>query len=131
MSSPERRRSPRRPVLDTFSLYVVVPSKGPGRLRVKDVSDQGIGFDFDLEFEDPRTFSVSPGDSMEILFYLNQSLALPLSIEVARIAQQDPDAPRLVGAELRDIQSPAHQAFLAFVKLLDKLKDVAVVQGRI
>ena len=121
MTTKERRRSPRRPIFETFSLFVVAPKKGPHKLIVRDVSDLGIGFEIDAEGDKVGNFEIKPGDRLDVLLYLNQSLALPLKIVVARIAQQNPDTPRLVGGELIETHTAAYQAFIAFVRLLDAL----------
>ncbi len=122
--SSERRKSRRRPVLETFSVFLVVPSRGAHRLRVRDLSDLGVGFEIDIESQDVGTNPVSPGDSLEAHLYLNQSLALPLQLQVARIEQQDPDGPRLVGATITNAMAPAYRAFAAFIQLLDAITEV-------
>ena len=72
----ERRRSRRRPILETFSMFCVVPKKGVYRLPgARRESDQGIGFDLDTEGEELHGFSLKLGVSRSrVHFYLNQSL---------------------------------------------------------
>jgi hypothetical protein len=122
----ERRRTQRRPVLDTFSMFVVVPKKGMHRLRVHDISDLGLGFDLDTEGESFEDFKVSPKEKLEVHFYLNQSLYLPLMVEIARLETKN-DV-RRVGAELVDKSSRGYQAFLSFVKMLDTITGVAKIE---
>jgi hypothetical protein len=122
-SGIERRRARRRPILDTFSMFCVVPKKGVYRLPVHDVSDHGIGFDLDMEGEEGQQLAVKLGEPLEVHFYLNQSLFLPLSVRVARI---DEGKIRRIGAEL-DTQAPAHAGFAAFLKMLDAIVDVAQI----
>jgi len=126
-SSQDRRRSPRRPILETFSLFVVVPEKGPHRLTVRDLSEHGIGFEVDPETWESAEASIKTGDEFEVQFYLNSSLALPLDVRVARVVRQNPDAPFLIGGELTATPSPAHDAYLAFIALLDSLKTAAII----
>lgn len=123
-SGSERRRSRRRPILETFSVFMVVPAKGAHRLKVRDISDLGVGFEIDVESETPGQGELSPGDSLEGHLYLNQSLALPLQLQVARIEQQNPDGPRLVGATITNPLAPAYRAFAAFIQLLDAITEV-------
>lgn len=126
MSSPqgiERRRSKRRPVLDTFSLFVVISKKGPHRLSVRDVSDLGMRFDLDLESESPDTFPVQVGDTLEVEFYLNQALSIPLQVQVARFADT-PGGPRQIGVALTDLYAPSYRAFATFIQLLDAISEV-------
>jgi hypothetical protein len=129
----ERRRTRRRPILETFSVFCVVPKKGMHRLQIHDVSDHGIGFDLDLEGELAQDFAVKNGESLDIHFYLNQSLYLPLTIRVARIedrnatdAQSDAKV-RRIGAEF-DLKDKGHHAFLSFLQMLDAIVDVAQIQ---
>jgi hypothetical protein len=129
MSSPaglERRKSRRRPVLETFSLFIVIPKKGPHRLAVRDVSDLGMRFDLDLDLEAaaPDDFRVAVGDTLEVDFYINQSLALPLKLQVARFAEATPGSPRQIGGALVDLYAPSYRAFAAFIQLLDAITEM-------
>lgn len=121
--SDERRRAKRRPILDTFSLFVVVPRKGPNRLPVQDVSELGIGFGLDVDGEPELGFKVASGETMEILFYLNQSLSIPLKVKVARVVNHG--SLRRVGAEFLETDQKPYRAFSGFLTALDHLADVA------
>jgi hypothetical protein len=127
-SGAERRRSRRRPILSTFSLFVVVPQKGIHRLPVHDVSDLGIGFDLDTEGEEPGDFPLRQGEQLSIHFYLNQSLYLPLDVRVARL--EDGQGIRRIGAEVltQTKNDPNAAAYQAFLQLLDRIVDVAQIQ---
>src|ERR1700751_1407622 len=81
----ERRRSKRRPILDTFSLFAVVPKKGVHRLQVHDLSDLGMGFDLDIDGENFDEFPINPKEKLSVHLYLNQSLYLNLEVQVMRI----------------------------------------------
>jgi len=126
VSAIERRRSRRRPVLRTFSIFAVVPRKGVHRLFVHDVSDMGIGFDFDTEGEEHSQSPVVQGDTFELRLYLNQSLYLPLSVQVKRI--EDGGAVRRIGAEFNQRDSAGYKAFLAFLHMLDAVVDAAEIE---
>lgn len=124
----ERRRSRRRPILDTFSLFVVVPKKGVHRLQVHDLSDLGIGFDLDIDGESFDEFPINPKEKLTVQLYLNQSLYLNLDVQVMRI--EDSSGVRRVGAEFTDRTSPSHKAFAAFLQMLDLLSETAQISGR-
>lgn len=122
MSGPrgiERRKTQRRPVLDTFSLFVVIPKKGSHKLKVYDVSEGGLRFDYDLEGEPADLFPVRQGEEFELHFYLNQRLFVPLKVKVARI--ENVDSIRRIGAEI----SGASRTYDAFLKMLDGIVDEA------
>jgi hypothetical protein len=126
-SGAERRRSKRMDVLDTFSLFVVVPAKGPMRLKVHDISDAGIGFDLDIQEENgAMSFEVKAGDEFDVCLYLNQSLYVPLAVTVRRIVTAD--GVRRAGAEFRGKGSKGHIALLAFLDMLDALSDAARIE---
>lgn len=121
----DKRRAKRRPILDTFSLFISIPRKGPHRLKVHDVSELGIGFDFDIEGEPNSDFQPQKGQQMEIHLYLNQSLFIPLTVEVARVDTQG--RLRRVGAEFAQTKERPYRAFTAFLTALDVLAEVAEI----
>ena len=123
-SFEEKREAKRRPILDSFALFVVVPGKGAHRLPVFDLSEKGIGFQFDHESESPESTSLTTGEVIEICLYLNQSLYLTLQVRVARIHQQKPDGPRIVGATFADSPAASLLAAERFVQLLDALAEI-------
>ena len=117
----ERRNARRRPLLESFSFFVVVPRKGVHRLRIHDVSDLGMLFDLDMEGESQLDFPLVKGEVLDVQFYLNQSLYLPLSVQVARIEKHD--TMRRVGTEIADTKSKSYKAFLSFLTMLDAIVD--------
>jgi hypothetical protein len=120
-SPQERRRAVRRPLLDSFSLFVVVPKKGGYRLKVHDVSDFGLGFDLDAEGESASDFPAVSGDRYALRFYLNQTLYLPLQVQLVRIEEKGRQ--RRVGVEIVDRSTPGYRAFAAFLRMLDALHE--------
>jgi hypothetical protein len=125
----ERRKAERRPIVDSFNLFVTVPAKGPHRLRVHDVSDFGIGFDVDTEGEAPEDFPLAPGEKIEIRFYFNPSLYCPLNVRCVRVDQKDKHV-RRIGAELYERNSPGYRGYLSFLALLDNLVEVAKLEPK-
>jgi hypothetical protein len=121
----ERRKSKRRPILETFSLFAVVPKKGMHRLLVHDVSEGGLGFDLDIDGENFDEFPVKAGEKLEVHLYLNQSLYLPLSVQIARL--EDTKSIRRLGTELVDPSSPQSKAFASFLQMLDVIADVGEI----
>lgn len=119
----ERRRSKRTDLLDTFSLFVSVPKKGPHRLKVYDLSDIGIGFDLDIEEEGMPEFPVESGDSLGLDLYLNQSLSIPLQVVVRRV--QVKEGVRRVGAEIASKDTAGASAVRAFLEMLEAISSVA------
>jgi hypothetical protein len=123
----ERRRFKRRPILETFSLFCVVLKKGSHRLPVHDVSDAGIGFDLDIDGENLSEFPLKSGERLDVQLYLNQTLYLPIALQVARI--EDTASVRRIGAELINPDSPSSKAFIAFLNMLDLLAEAGEIQG--
>lgn len=121
-SGAERRKARRRPIVETFSFFVVVPKKGFHRLFVADVSDTGIGFDFDIGGESAADFPVKPGEEMALQFYLNQSLYIPLTVRVMRV--DDSQGVRRVGAEFTDPQSKELKALHSLLSMIDEISEV-------
>jgi len=121
-SGVDRRGSRRRPILESFSFFVVVPKKGFHRLRVADLSDTGIGFDYDIIGEMKEAFPVQPGESFEIQFYLNQTLFFPMKVKVARV--DDSKVLRRIGAEFTGLGTPEHQGLVAVLDMIDKVAEI-------
>ena len=122
-SATERRKARRRPILHSFSLFVVVPKKGVHRLDIHDVSEVGIKFSFDTEGEDLAVFPINQGDPLDIHLYLNQSLFLPLSVSVTRVDTQS--GIRRLGGEFTDLNSAGYRAFASFLNTLDEISAAA------
>lgn len=121
-SGADRRGSRRRPILESFSFFVVVPKKGFHRLRVVDLSDTGIGFDYDIIGEMKDAFPVKAGETFELQFYLNQTLFFPMQVKVARI--DDSKVIRRVGAEFTVVGTPEHQGLVAVLDMIDKVSEI-------
>lgn len=118
----DRRGSRRRPILESFSFFVVVPKKGFHRLRVVDLSDTGVGFDYDIVGEMKEAFPVKAGETFELQFYLNQTLYFPMNVKVARI--DDSKVLRRIGAEFTATGTPEHQGLLAVLDMIDKVSEI-------
>ncbi len=120
----ERRAFRRRPLLETFSFFISLPQKGSYRLTAHDISEQGMGFDFDIAGEDLGGHAVQPGDLIEVHLYLNQSLSIPLMLRVIRV--QVESLKRRVGAEFQPKASPGYKAFLSFLQFVDDLHELQI-----
>jgi hypothetical protein len=123
----ERRAAKRRPIFESFSLFVVIPKKGGHRLPVRDVSELGLLFDLDTDGESPEAFPIHDGENLELEFYLNQTLSLPLAVQAARI--QMVDGVRRVGAKLSTPPGAGGEGYLAFLKMLDAILESARVRS--
>lgn len=121
MADKERRRSRRRPILDSFLFFVVVPKKGMARLKVADISDSGLGFDYDVGAEAQEDFPVKVGEQLDVHFYVNQSLYLPMKVKVMRVDVSQ--SVRRLGAEFTNVETPEHRGLLAVLQMVDQLVE--------
>ncbi len=121
-SGIDRRGSKRRPILESFSFFVVVPKKGFHRLRVVDMSESGVGFDYDIIGEMKEAFPVTVGETFDLQFYLNQTLFFPLHVKVMRI--DDSKVLRRVGAEFTVTGTPEHQGLCAILDMIDRVSEI-------
>lgn len=123
----EKRREARRPILDTFSFFVVVPKKGIHRLPIHDLSKVGIGFSLDTEGEAFDDFKLNTGELLHIHFYMNQSLSIPLIVKVARVIETE--TTRKIGAEFVDTTQKGYPALISLIEMLGQLDDVAKIES--
>jgi hypothetical protein len=107
--------------LNSFSLFVVIPKKGVHRMQVHDVSELGMGFDVDIEGETPEEFPLREGEVLDLRFYLNQSLYIPLGLSVVRVERKG--SVRRVGATFDDKNSKGYKALASFLHMLDGILD--------
>jgi hypothetical protein len=127
VSSPDgkdRRKGPRQPVADSFSLGMMLPKKGPQRLRIFDLSKEGLGIEVDVDADDPDPMTLAKGDQIECHLYLNQSLYVPLQAEVAWLDNQ---SPRRAGLSLIPKDSKGWKGYSAFLTALEELEEVGVI----
>ena len=124
----ERRKHPRKPVLDSFHVFVVLPHRGSHRLKVHDVSAEGLRFDFDAGAADPAV-EVEVGSKIDARFYLNATLAIPLQLEVVRVEKpsEKTGGVRRVGTQVLGKKSNEFKAFADFVHMLDTLAAAAEI----
>ncbi len=114
----ERRKSNRREILENFSFYIQIPKLGQARHRVQDVSETGIGF---MVESLGGVFTLAKDEKLELHLYLNQSLFLPLKIQVAR--QEQKEETQHVGAAFLETESNQYKTLLSLVNFLDQLSD--------
>lgn len=122
----ERRKAKRRPILEAFAFFVVVPKKGLMKLKVVDVSESGVGFDYDVGGESFSAFPVEKGEMLELNFYLNQALSIPLRVRVMRI--EDIHGVRRVGAEFVGTGLAPHRGLLAILDMIDRIVEVVQIE---
>ena len=122
-----RRKAKRRPILDTFSVFVVVPKKNVCQLKLHDLSELGIGFDFDVEGETSADFPVANGEVLDLQLYLNRSLHFPLQIKVMRV--EESGTSRKVGGEYTDKKSAGYKVLVSFLEMLDRVTDIAEIDS--
>lgn len=122
-----RRKAKRRPIIDTFSLFVVVPKKSDCQLKLHDLSELGIGFDFDVEGEASADFPVAKDETLDLQLYLNRSLHFSLQIKVMRV--EESGKTRKVGGEYTDKKLPGYKALVSFLEMLDCVTDIAQIDG--
>ncbi|MEN9724150.1 MAG: hypothetical protein RJB38_2136 [Pseudomonadota bacterium] len=121
----EKRKSKRRPVLESFSVFLSAPDHVPYRLSVQDVSDLGIGFQLAASDGASALWKPKVGDTIDARLYLNPTLFIPLKIQVVRFFQNGPEGPQMAGASITELYSAGYRAYGAFLHLLDALAEIA------
>lgn len=138
----ERRRFNRRSILESFGVSIVLPALGERKLWVRDLSEDGIGISLDSVGSLPgRTdapqFKV--GRKLKASLYLNQSLRLPLEVEIVRLMHRE-IAPEVegegaasgnlsVGARWSARDSGGYAALLCFLQLIDRMGTVGLLEA--
>ena len=121
-SGEERRRDRRRPILDSFSFFVSFPDRGFTKLPMLDVSEVGIAF-----FAE-QAHQFRSGDIVQGQIYLNQTLSIPCVGKIVRvIASKRGDDMQEIAVEFYDKNNPGVIVLTEFLKLLDRLSEIAHV----
>lgn len=123
---PERRKAKRRPILETFSLFVVVPEIALQRLRVTDMSEGGLAFEIESIVEESGTRRFQMGDEMDVQFYLNASLFVPVRCRVVRVESR-PSGSKF-GLEFISQKDGGVQALASFLRMLDEITGIAQIE---
>lgn len=113
----ERRKFLRRPIVDAFQVFAVLPSQGDHRIRLHDISERSVAF----ELESLLT-PVKVGEKLTLDLHFNTRLSVPLRFRVARVDSSVAGVTR-VGCELQNSKSAEGRAFVQFVTLLDALSQ--------
>lgn len=123
----EKRVSVRRPILETFSMFAVIPRKGGIRNHIIDLSERGLGFAISSETDAEAGFPIEEGESLDLHVYLNQTLFVPVSGKVVRLSKADGEL--TVGLEFLE-KSKGRSAIEAFVRFLDSVVDLGVPRAK-
>ena len=121
-NNTEKRHSKRRQILDYFSFYACIPKIGYSRLKIDNISETGIGFNIDTFGE----IQIHKDDQCDLQFYVNQSLFLPLKIQVMRHYEQD--GIQKIGAVFLNTDSSEYKTYLTLVKLVDQLVEFGEIR---
>lgn len=113
----ERRKFIRRPIVDAFQVFAVLPSQGDHRIRLHDISEKSVAFDLEALLK-----PVKVGEKLTLDLHFNTRLSIPLCFRVARVDSTTPGMTR-VGCELQDTKSVEARAYVHFVSLLDALSQ--------
>jgi len=116
----ERRKAKRFDIIDSFSVSLVLPGKGGYRLKINDLSEIGINFDFDLKDEEPAPIDLASDEDLDAQLYLNQTLFLPFKMRVIRVTENK--GIRTVGAEVSDADEAVRTALSSFVIFISNLE---------
>ncbi len=114
------RRENRRPVLESFQMFAVLPTMGHYRLKIYDITTLGIGFCFAPFAEFDPFHKPIVGQELPLELYLNDSLHLHLNIRVVRLVENEDK--HKIGAEFIHTDNESYHAFLAFMKFVDQLE---------
>lgn len=125
---PERRRSTRIKLLETFNIFISIPKKGFFKLEAQDISETGIKFDLDIENEPSSIFPAQIRDIIEFRIYINSNLFIPTKAKLVRIEERLEG--RRIGAEFQDQHSLEHQAILTFIHFLNDIQKVARIDSQ-
>lgn len=109
--------------METFQVFVVIPSKGLRKIYLRDVSEHGIAFEGEEQdhFKKDETF--------ECHLYLNPGLKMPLELKITHIRKNEdssegnPDTNR-IGCEFSNMKSKGYRAYATFLRLMDELAEL-------
>jgi hypothetical protein len=116
----EKRKASRIQVIDSFSVFLVIPELGPYKNKISDLSEIGIGF----ESENIHT-DLEPEKELSVQLYLNQTLYLPLKLKIARTIKKEDLI--IYGAEFMGGEKKSLEALKHFTNVLNCLEGIAEI----
>jgi hypothetical protein len=125
----EKRRGRRRTILESFSLFCVIPKRGLHQLPIHNISESGVAITVDVQGENIEEIKHTRGEILDLRLYLNRSLFIPVSIKIARIEIKN--GIRLIGAEFVDTDSLEYRSIQSFLSMLDHLIEIAQIDSKI
>mgnify|MGYP006295847343 CR=1 FL=1 len=118
-NKPEKdnqRTYSREKLLDTWEVYLLIPSEGSRKIAVKDVTASGLAF-----YAIPGR-GYNTGDTLDVYFHISNTVRLPLHVRVVH-SYDDPQGNR-IGCEIIDMDTAFYRAYESFIIFLHALDDI-------
>ncbi len=121
----EKRLAKRRELLKSFSFFASLKALGPLKVQAVDISETGIGIIIPTL---DGQITLAKDSVHQMLFHLNPSFAIPLTIQIVRTEMVSPQEQH-IGALFLDTHKPEHRALVSFIRVVDDLQAVALEIG--
>jgi len=109
----ENRDYQRNELMEIVGAYLIIPSKGEGKIKIKDMNENGLAF-----YCKPGDIC-SEGDNIQAYFHITGKIKLPLSLKIV-YSGKDSQGTR-IGCEVEESTSPALNAFKDFARFINSL----------
>jgi len=109
----ENRDYQRNELVEIVGAYLILPSKGEGKIKIKDINESGLAF-----YCKPGG-TCTEGDSIQVYFHITEKIKLPLSLKIV-YSEKDSHGIR-IGCEVSEAVTPAVTAFKDFARFINSL----------
>ncbi len=112
----DEREFVRKDILDSFQIFITIPSFGSQKVLIMDISMKG------LSFRAEPGIKIKEGTLLDCYLYLNTNIRIPLQITVVHII--DDCGICRAGCEITERNSSSYTAYSKFIELMHSLEKI-------
>ena len=112
----ENRIYERNELMEIVGAYLIIPSRGKGKVKIKDLAECGLAFYGSVENE------YTKGEFIQTYFHITEKIKLPLTLK-AVYSEKDAHGMR-IGCKVSESASLPSEAFKDFARFINSLSKI-------